>query len=99
MESIDYQLSTLMEFDVRCLAYPFLDRKTYLVVEANEKLRMLNAGIKINFEKVKAFETAFLSTLRKKNNKALTAIKAGQLTDEVIDTLNKVAEETSKAFE
>ncbi|MFL2577412.1 MAG: F0F1 ATP synthase subunit alpha [Flavobacteriaceae bacterium] len=74
---------------------PFTVEDQVAIIYAGSKNLLRNVAV----EKVKAFETAFLSTLRKKNNKALTAIKAGQLTDEVIDTLNKVAEETSKAFE
>lgn len=74
---------------------PFTVEDQVAIIYAGSKNLLRNVAV----EKVKAFETAFLSTLRKKNNKVLTAIKAGQLTDEVIDTLNKVAEETSKAFE
>ena len=71
---------------------PFTVEDQVAIIYAGSKNLLRNVAV----EKVKAFETAFLSTLRKKNKKVLTA---GQLTDEVIDTLNKVAEETSKAFE
>lgn len=74
---------------------PFTVEDQVAIIYAGSKNLLRNVAV----EKVKAFETAFLSTLRKKNKKVLTALKAGQLTDEVIDTLNKVAEETSKAFE
>lgn len=74
---------------------PFTVEDQVAIIYAGSKNLLRNVAV----EKVKAFETVFLSTLRKKNKKVLTALKAGQLTDEVIDTLNKVAEETSKAFE
>lgn len=74
---------------------PFTVEDQVAIIYAGSKNLLRNVAV----EKVKAFETAFLSTLRKKNKKVLTALKAGQLTDEVIDTLNKVAKETSKAFE
>jgi F-type H+-transporting ATPase subunit alpha len=54
---------------------------------------------KVPVYKVKEFETAFLSTLKKKHKKVLTELKEGKLTDNTIDTLNAVAQETSKVFE
>ena len=54
---------------------------------------------KVPVEKVKEFETAFLSTLKKKHNKVLAELKAGNMTDNVLDTLNNLSEETSKVFE
>ena len=50
-------------------------------------------------EKVKEFETAFLTTLKKKHKKTLAELKTGKLSDNALDTLNAVAQETSKAFE
>ena len=54
---------------------------------------------KVPVEKVKEFETAFLTTLKKKHIKVLADLKAGKLTDNVLDTLNNLSEETSKLFE
>ena len=54
---------------------------------------------KVSVEKVKEFETAFLTTLKKKHNKVLAELKAGKLTDNVLKTLNNLSEETSKLFE
>ena len=54
---------------------------------------------KVPVEKVKEFETAFLSTLKKKHKKVLAELKAGNMTDNVLDTLNNLSEETSKIFE
>ena len=48
---------------------------------------------------VKEFEKNYLDTLRKNHNKILKVLKAGKLTDEVLDTLNSVANETSSQFE
>jgi F-type H+-transporting ATPase subunit alpha len=39
-----------------------------------------------------------LETLRKKHAETLTELKAGKLTDEVLDVLNAVAKETAKQF-
>jgi F-type H+-transporting ATPase subunit alpha len=50
-------------------------------------------------ESVKAFEQSYLETLRKKHKKTLAELKAGKLTDAVIDTLNAVAKETAAQFE
>ena len=53
----------------------------------------------IPVDKVKSFETAFLSNLKKNNKKELSEVKLGLLNDDLLETLKKVAEETSKAFE
>jgi len=49
-------------------------------------------------ESVKAFEQSFLETLRKKHSNVLADLKAGKLTDEVLDALNAVAKEISKQY-
>ena len=54
---------------------------------------------KVPVEKVKEFETAFLTTLKNKHKKVLAELKAGKLTDNVLYTLNNLSEETSKLFE
>jgi F-type H+-transporting ATPase subunit alpha len=69
-----------------------------------EQVAIIYAGSKnllrsVPVESVKAFEQAFLETLRKKHKKTLTELKAGKLTDAVLDTLNAVAKETSAQFE
>jgi F-type H+-transporting ATPase subunit alpha len=74
---------------------PFTVEDQVAIIYAGSK----NLLRKVPVEKVKAFETSFLSNLKKNNKKVLTELKAGRLTDEVLDTLNKVAEETSKSFE
>lgn len=45
---------------------------------------------------VKAFEADYIQTLRLHNSDTLDSLKAGALTDEVIETLTKVAAEVSK---
>ena len=50
-------------------------------------------------ESVKEFEQNYLETLRNKHKTTLEELKAGKLTDAVLDTLNAVAKETSAQFE
>jgi F-type H+-transporting ATPase subunit alpha len=54
---------------------------------------------KVPVNKVKEFETSFLESLKKNHSKTLTSLKAGKLTDDVLDALNSTAAETSKLFE
>ena len=74
---------------------PFTVEDQVAIIYAGSKNLLRNVPV----HKVKAFETAFLSNLKKNNKKVLTDLKGGKISDEVLDTLNKVAEETSKAFE
>ncbi len=74
---------------------PFTVQEQVAIIYAGSKNLLRNVPV----EKVKEFETAFLSTLKKKHKKVLGELKAGKLTDNVLDTLNSVAQETSKAFE
>ncbi|NBS18306.1 MAG: F0F1 ATP synthase subunit alpha [Flavobacteriia bacterium] len=74
---------------------PFTVEEQVAIIYAGSKNLLRNVPV----EKVKAFETAFLATLKKKHKKVLAELKAGKLTDNVLDTLNAVAQETSKAFE
>ena len=69
-----------------------------------EQVAIIYAGSKnllrsVPVESVKEFEKNYLDTLRKNYNKILKDLKAGKLTDEVLDTLNSVAKETSTQFE
>jgi F-type H+-transporting ATPase subunit alpha len=74
---------------------PFTVEEQVAIIYAGSK----NLLRKVPVDKVKEFETAFLTTLKKKYKKALAELKSGKLTDNAIDTLNAVAQETSKAFE
>ena len=74
---------------------PFTVEELVAIIYAGSKNLLRNVPV----EKVKEFEIGFLSTLKKKYKKVLGELKAGKLTDNVLDTLNSVAQETSKAFE
>jgi F-type H+-transporting ATPase subunit alpha len=74
---------------------PFTVEEQVAIIYAGSKNLLRNVPV----EKVKEFETAFLSTLKKKHKIVLGELKVGKLTDNVLDTLNSVAQETSKAFE
>ena len=74
---------------------PFTVEDQVAIIYAGSKNLLRNVPV----HKVKAFETAFLSNLKKNNKKVLSELKAGKISDEVLDTLNNVAEETAKAFE
>ena len=74
---------------------PFTVEDQVAIIYAGSKNLLRNVPV----HKVKAFETAFLSNLKKNNKKVLSELKVGKISDEVLETLNKVAEETSKAFE
>ena len=47
---------------------------------------------------VKNFEGRYLQTLQKKHPETLQGLKAGKLTDDIIDVLNAVAQETAEQF-
>src|SRR6056300_1437243 len=73
---------------------PFTVEDQVAIIYAGSK----NLLREVPVESVKAFEQSFLETLRKKHSKTLAELKAGKLTDEVIDVLNAVAKETTKQF-
>ena len=74
---------------------PYTVEEQVAIIYAGSKNLLRNVPV----ERVKEFETAFLATLKKKHKKVLAELKAGKLTDSVLDTLNNVSQETSKAFE
>jgi len=74
---------------------PYTVEEQVAIIYAGSKNLLRNVPV----EKVKEFETAFLTTLKKKHKKTLAELKTGKLSDNVLDTLNAVAQETSKAFE
>jgi F-type H+-transporting ATPase subunit alpha len=73
---------------------PFTVEDQVAIIYAGSKNLLRNVPV----ESVKAFEQSFLETLRKKHAETLTELKAGKLTDEVLDVLNAVAKETAKQF-
>ena len=69
-----------------------------------DQVAIIYAGSKnllrsVPVDKVKEFENSYLETLRKKHSKELAELKAGKLTDNVLDVLNAVAKETAKQYE
>ena len=74
---------------------PYTVEEQVAIIYAGSKNLLRNVPV----ENVKEFETAFLTTLKKKHKNALVELKSGNLTDNALDTLNTVAQETSKAFE
>ena len=74
---------------------PYTVEEQVAIIYAGSKNLLRNVPV----EKVKKFETAFLTTLKKKYKTTLAELKTGKLSDNALDTLNAVAQETSKAFE
>ena len=74
---------------------PYTVEEQVAIIYAGSKNLLRNVPV----EKVKEFETAFLTTLKKKHKTTLAELKTGKLSDNALDTLNAVAQETSKAFE
>ena len=74
---------------------PFTVENQVAIIYAGSK----NLLRKVPVNKVKEFETSFLESLKKNHPKTLADLKAGKLTDDVLDALNSTAAETSKLFE
>ncbi len=74
---------------------PFTVEEQTAIIYAGSKNLLRSVPV----ESVKAFEQNFLETLREKHKKTLAELKAGKLTDAVLDTLNAVAKDTSAQFE
>jgi F-type H+-transporting ATPase subunit alpha len=68
-----------------------------------DQVAIIYAGSKnllkdVPVSKVKAFEANYIEFLNAKHRDVLDTLKAGKLTDEVTDTLSKVAKEISEQF-
>ena len=74
---------------------PFAVEDQIAIIYAGSK-NLLRA---VPVKKVKEFEKDYLEFLRAKHSDILETLKAGKLTDEVTDTLEKVAKEVSAKFE
>ena len=74
---------------------PFTVEEQTAIIYAGSKNLLRSVPVK----SVKEFEQNYLETLRNKHKKTLEELKAGKLTDAVLDTLNAVAKETSAQFE
>ena len=71
--------------------------------KVEDQVAIIYAGSKnllrsVPVEKVKEFESNFLEDLNKNHPDILAKLKAGKLTDDVIDTLNSSAQKISKQF-
>ena len=68
-----------------------------------DQIAIIYAGSKnllrdVPVNKVKEFETEFIEFLKAKHSDALATLKSGKLTDEVTDTLTKVAQDLSAKY-
>ena len=73
---------------------PFTVEDQVAIIYAGSK----NLLREVPVEKVKEFERAFLELLNAKHRKVLDDLKAGMLTDKVIDTLTKVASDVAANY-
>tara|TARA_B100000674_G_scaffold495927_2_gene524677 strand:+ start:1479 stop:3059 length:1581 start_codon:yes stop_codon:yes gene_type:complete len=73
---------------------PFTVEDQVAIIYAGSK----NLLREVPVEKVKEFERAFLELLNAKHRKVLDDLKAGKLTDKVIDTLTKVASDIAANY-
>ena len=73
---------------------PFTVEDQVAIIYAGSK----NLLREVPVEKVKEYERAFLELLNAKHRKVLDDLKAGKLTDKVIDTLTKVASDVAANY-
>ena len=73
---------------------PFTVENQVAIIYAGSK-NLLRA---VPVNEVKNFERQYLQTLQKKHPETLQGLKAGKLTDDIIDALNTVAQETAAQF-
>ena len=73
---------------------PFTVQDQVAIIFAGSKNLLRNVPV----EKVKEFEQKYIEFLNTKHKNTMETIKAGKLTDEVVDVLTKVAEELSSTY-
>ena len=73
---------------------PFTVENQVAIIYAGSK----NLLRQVPVEKIKEFERAYLELLNAKHRKVLDDLKAGKLTDKVIDTLTKVASDVAANY-
>jgi F-type H+-transporting ATPase subunit alpha len=73
---------------------PFTVEDQVAIIYAGSK----NLLREVPVDKVKEFERAYLELLNVKHRKVLDDLKAGKLTDKVIDTLTKVASDVAANY-
>jgi len=74
---------------------PFTVEDQVAIIFAGSK----NLLRQVPVEKVKDFERSYLDLLNTKHRKVLDTIKSGQLTDKVVDTLTKVAQDVAANYQ
>ncbi len=80
-----------------------LKQKQYAPMSVEKQIAIIYLGTKgmlgkIPVDKIKAFEDAYLTYLETHHKATLDGLKAGQLTDEITGTLEKVAADMSKQY-
>ena len=73
---------------------PYTVEDQIAIIYAGSKNLLRNVPI----DKVKEFETDYLELLNAKHRDTLDTLKAGKLTDEVIDTLTTVANDLAARY-
>ena len=73
---------------------PFTVEDQVAIIYAGSKILLREVPV----EKIKEFERAYLELLNAKHRKVLDDLKAGKLTDKVIDTLTKVASDVAANY-
>ena len=73
---------------------PFKVQDQVAIIYAGSK----NLLKKVPVDKVKEFENKYIELLNLKHKKVMETIKSGKLSDEVIETLTKVAEDLSSSY-
>ncbi len=74
---------------------PFTVEDQVAIIFAGSKNLLRNVPV----DKVKEFERDYLELLNAKHRKVLDTLKSGKLTDEVIDTLTKIAKDLSSKYQ
>ncbi|MFZ1633966.1 MAG: F0F1 ATP synthase subunit alpha [Chitinophagales bacterium] len=80
-----------------------LKQKQYAPMSVEKQIAIIYLGTKgmlgrIPVDKIKAFEDAYLTFLETHHKSVLDGLKAGQLTDEITGTLERVAADMSKQY-
>lgn len=80
-----------------------LKQPQYSPVSVEKQVAIIYLGTQgllrnVAVNKVREFEDAYLTTLERTHPETLTAIRKGQLTDEILDVLKRVGAETSNQF-
>jgi F-type H+-transporting ATPase subunit alpha len=74
--------------------YPYTVEDQIAIIYAGSKNLLRDVPV----NKVKEFETEFIEFLKAKHSDVLATLKSGKLTDEVTDTLTKVAKDLSAKY-